>query len=202
MYYTVLLICLVVDTFELDDHLTPAVVALVFECVDGKCIVQFVRHYEHRLDCKVLRLNALALAVEKVVTRTRFLVFFRLRLLLLQVIFPDFLELAQVGLHRVLVQRLKVWVPGDAEVVILVCEAFNLDLPARILGRAPFFFTLLKSLQIVGEEYVLSRLQLFEDPFLLLFDKIRTCFDQCDVDISQGVAKLGDCPQHVGHHEA
>ena len=107
-----------------------------------------------------------------------------------------------MGLHRVLVQRLEVWVPGDAEVVVLIGEALNLDLATRILGRAPLFLALLESLQIVGQEYVLSLLQLLKDPFLLLFDKIRTCLDQCDVDIPECVAKLGDRPQHVGHHEA
>ena len=114
----------------------------------------------------------------------------------------EFLQLGDLPLDRPLVKRFQVGVPGDAEVEILVVEALDLDFSRVAAGALPLAHPRLDRLEVVGEEDVLPLLQLIEHSLLLLLDKVGAGLDQGDVDISERLRELRNCPEHVSHHEA
>lgn len=104
--------------------------------MDRQCIKQLVRHDEHWLELAWLLLHdPLSTGIEQTVPRARLVFlsasFLALSLLfLLELLFAESLELADLRIERLVVQCLQIWVPRDAEVEVLVVEALDLDLRA------------------------------------------------------------------------
>ena len=201
-----LLLARVLDALQLNDHLAPVVAALVLELVDGQGIKQLVSYNEHRLDLAGRLLQyPLAVRTEKTVPRaglilTTFVALFRL--FGLELLVAQFLKLGHLPFDRPLVECLQVGVPRDAEVEILVVEALDLDFGRVAAGALALAHPRLDGLEVVGEEDVLPLLELVEHSLLLLLDQVGAGLDQGDVHISERLCELGNCPEHVSHHEA
>ena len=200
------LLARVLDPLQLDDHLAPVLTALVLELMNGQGVEQLVSYDEHRLDLAGCPLHyTLAIWAKETVTRARlvFTTFVALfGLFGLELLVAEFLKLGNLPLDRPLVKRLQVRVPRDAEVEILVVEALDLDFGRVAASALALAHPRLDRLEVIGEEDVLPLLELVEHSLLLLLDQVGAGLDQGDVNISERLCELGNCPEHVSHHEA
>ena len=86
-----------------------------------------MRYDEHRFYANVIfDFFPAAIFVEKIIAWSGLLATFRLLLFLgLDSLLAELINLEDMRFHCILVQRLQIWIPRDAEVEVFVNEAFN-----------------------------------------------------------------------------
>ena len=119
-----------------------------------------MRYDEHRFYANVIfDFFPAAIFVEKIIAWSGLLATFRLLLFFgLDSLLAELINLEDMRFHCILVQRLQIWIPRDAEVEILVVEALDLDFGRVAASALALAHPRLDRFEVVGEEDVLPLL--------------------------------------------